>query len=341
MTGLVEILHPHDDADRIRHLRNVDGYALVDGWESALEDLHKLDQYSTTPIDYDPADLDRTTRYIAYPWRRTIVRLPEASVFHRLRTARNRFLITDDEQRSWTSGLIAIAGLSVGGSVLSVCALTGARRLRIADPDTLGPSNLNRLVGSVCDLGVPKTTLAYRRVLEADPYAEVEAFPGGFHPSMAERFIGGGAIPRARVLVEEMDDLAMKVRIRHHARDAQVPVIMVTDNGDDVILDIERFDLEPDRPLFHGRAGDVETLTDDELRDPERRVEIAGTIVGDDVADRLKVALGEVGKTIPSWPQLGTAATLAGVVGALAARKVICGTDLPSGRHHVRVSDLG
>jgi tRNA A37 threonylcarbamoyladenosine dehydratase len=63
--------------------------------------------------------------------------------------------------------------------------LTGARRFRLADPDTLGPTNLNRLAGSVCDFGVPKLTLAMRRTLETDPYSDIEAFEAGYGPEVA------------------------------------------------------------------------------------------------------------------------------------------------------------
>lgn len=333
----ISILDPTTDRTQIDKL--LDENTFVDGWDTALEDLDKLNRFSPEPTEYVPSQLDSHSRYIFYPWRQTVVRLPDEQIFHRLRTARNCYLITDDEQAQWASSMIAIAGLSVGGSVLSVCALTGARNLRIADPDTLGPSNLNRLVGSVCDLGVPKTTLAYRRVVEGDPYTTIEVFDEGFSAATESAFIGSD-VSKAAVMLEEMDDLGRKVHLRKAARAARVPVIMVTDDGDDVILDVERYDLDGDYPLFHGRGGDLSNLTEQELQDPKRRVELAGRIVGHDVDDRLKGALTQVGKTIPTWPQLGTAASLAGVVGAIAARKLVCGHALPSGRCHVRASDL-
>lgn len=339
MNQTITLFDPAVDRKAIDELL-AGGYTYVDGWVSALEDLDKLDALSAEPTVYQRDQLDLHSRYVAYPWRHTLVRVPEDHIFHRLRTARNCYLITDDEQQRWSSATIAIAGLSVGGSVLSVCALSGARDFRLADPDTLGPSNLNRLVGSVCDLGEPKTTLAYRRVLEADPYATVTTFADGFSTANAPDFFGGQNTPKASVVLEEMDDIARKVELRRLARAAGVPVIMVTDNGDNVIIDVERYDLDPDYPLFHGRAGELLDLTEEELQDKDKRVELAGRIVGHDVEDRLTLALSQVGLTIPSWPQLGTAASLAGVVGAIAARKLVCGDDLPSGRCHVRVSDL-
>lgn len=334
---MIAILHPHRDASRIDRLRT-DGFQFIDGWNSALPELRALARFDESAV-IDTDDLDSVSRYIVYPWRRTIVRLPEDKLFHQLRTARNRYLITNDEQRQWSTARIAVAGLSVGASVLHVCALTGARNFRIADPDTLGPTNLNRLAGSVCDLGTPKATLAYRRLVEADPYTDVETFSAGYTPERAHEFLGSGP-RRARVVLEEMDDLAMKVDLRTRARDAGIPVVMVTDDGDDVILDVERYDLDRHYPLFHGRADDIAQLDAESLRNPANRIEIAKAIVGQDVSPRTHGALGEVGHTIGSWPQLGTAASLAGVVGALVAREIVCGADVPSGRCHVEVSRL-
>ena len=43
----------------------------------------------------------------------------------------------------------------------------------------------------------------------------------------------------------------MKVLLRERARELRMPVVMET--SDRGVLDVERFDLEPDRPLLHGR----------------------------------------------------------------------------------------
>ncbi|MGW5520936.1 ThiF family adenylyltransferase [Gordonia sp. NPDC003950] len=333
---MIEILHPTRDRRRIATLLDDEGYRLVDAWVSALPELTALAQFSG---DCVPAgdQLDTYSRYAVYPWRRTVVRVPVDDLFHRLRTARNSVLITEDEQRAWSAARLAIAGLSVGASVVGVASLTGARRFHLADPDTLGPTNLNRLSGSVCDLGMAKAALATRRVLETDPYASVVSWDQGFRPAAAADFLRGRDGRPVDIVIEEMDDLAMKVEMRRHVARARLPLIMVTDDGDNVILDVERHDLDADYPPFHGSAGDITELDPDTLRDPANRVKLAGAIVGRDVSPRVHDALAQVGRTIGSWPQLGTAATLAGVVGAFAARTIVCGGDLPSGRYRFAV----
>lgn len=337
---MIEILHPEHDRDRIvEHRRS--GIAEVDGWTDAAKEYAALASLDPGVEPIEDADIEEYARYVVYPWRAVMVRLPESGVFQRLRTARNRYLISDDEQARWSEALIAVAGLSVGASLLHTCVLTGARRFAIADPDTLGLTNLNRLAGSVCDLGVAKSALAHRRMLETDPYVQVRALGEGFTTASADAFFGATAgDERPHVVLEEVDNLAAKVAIRRRARAKGIPLVMVTDEGDNVLLDIERYDLDPDYPLFHGRAGDVEALSDDELTDPANRVRIASAIVGSGISPRVRMALGEVGQSIPSWPQLGTAATLAGAVGATVARRIVCGDTVPSGRVHVRIDDL-
>ena len=63
------------------------------------------------------------------------------------------------------------------------------------------------------------------------------------------------------VLVEECDDIAMKALVREVARHHGVPVVM--DTSDRGLLDVERFDQEPERPIFHGLLSGV---TADEMK---------------------------------------------------------------------------
>lgn len=319
------VLDPIRDGARIGELLR-GGYRLVDAWGTALREYGELFPGADRP----------EARYAVYEWQRLMVKLPEPEAFWQLRTARNRYLVDDSEQRAWARALIGVAGLSVGYSALTACALTGGHRFRIADHDRLGLTNLNRLPASVCDIGARKTVVAQRRVWDLDPYADVHAFPEDITAATADAFLGcapGGE--RLTVLIEEMDDAAAKVDIRRRARTAGIPVLMATDNGDNAILDVERFDLDPEYPLFHGRAGDVGALTNAAFDDPRARARIAGRIVGTDITPRTRFSLTEVGRSLRSWPQLGTAATVAGAVTAYAARLVACGSALPSGRYRI------
>ncbi|MGN2641193.1 ThiF family adenylyltransferase [Nocardia takedensis] len=323
---MIEIHDPAGDEGALLAALLVSGSGrrVVDAWSVALEELRELDPGADLP----------GVRYAVFESDGAIVKLPDPETFRRLRTARNRHLIDEREQRRWSSALIGVAGLSVGASALTTCALTGATRFRLADRDTLGLTNLNRLVSSVRDIGTPKVELAHRRVLDLDPFSEVETFPLGYTADTAEAFLGVGTEPLT-VVLEEMDDAAAKIDLRRRARAAGIPVLMATDNGDNAILDVERYDLDRGYPLFHGRAGDLTDLDLSVLADPRERVRIAGLIVGTDITPRTRYSLTEVGRSLPSWPQLGTAATVAGAVAAFAARLIVCGHPLESGRYRV------
>ena len=66
-----------------------------------------------------------------------------------------------------------------------------AGRLHLADADTLELSNLNRIPGSLFELGESKLISAARAIAEVDPYLEVEVWPGGFVPEVMSDFLGG------------------------------------------------------------------------------------------------------------------------------------------------------
>ena len=349
---MVEILDPIDDRQRITALRASPSFSFVDGWTYARPELAVLDRLDhvdpeTTPPD--PIDLtdehliERRSRYILFPWRATLVRLPDADIYYRLKTARNRHLLTGREQQLWGSAVIAVAGLSVGSSALTATALTGARRFRIADSDELAPTNLNRIVGSVTDLGVSKVELARRRILEGDPYTQVTTFPDGYHPDVAEAFLGSAAFAGsteelpASVIIEEIDDVAMKIDMRRRARAAGVPVLSATDMGEDVVLDIERYDLDPDYPIFHGRG---EGFSAGDAADPAQRLRMALAIVGDEVTPRMAFSASQLGRSVTSWPQLGSTAAMAGALVATAARNIVCGRPVLSGRYRFGIEEI-
>jgi molybdopterin/thiamine biosynthesis adenylyltransferase len=212
-----------------------------------------------------------------------------------LRTDRNRYKLTRAEQRRLATGTVVVAGLSVGAAVVQVMALEGTGGLlRVADPDTLDGSNCNRLRAAVWDIGQPKAVLAARMVWEIDPFRRVEPIPEPVCTANIARFLEG-----ARVVVEECDSFPMKVLIRREARRRRLPVVMATAEGG--MLDVERFDLEPDRPLFHGLAPALES-TDVSTLSHGDRVHSALQVIGvDQVSDRNSPARSFPAAPTPRW----------------------------------------
>lgn len=325
---------------------------VVDRFDLLLEDLFLIRNPKYKFIkDYRAELAAFTEEYIGgkfpeesgvwfyFPWNSTLAHYLPAAEHLELRTARNKYLITKEEQEKFYNAAIGIGGLSVGShAALTINLMGGARRIRLADPDEISASNLNRIRYSYLSLGQRKVDMVVRHIYEVDPYAEPESFGSGLTPENAEQFFEGP--PKLDLLIEEMDNLEMKIRAREEARRRRIPVIMATDNGDGVIVDVERYDLEPDLPLFAGAAGNL-TLEEFQSFPPPELPRLATKIAGPKfVAPRMLKSLPEVGKTLYSWPQLGDAATLAGVAMSYLAKRIILGEPVASGKYEINLDAI-
>ncbi|MFG2988942.1 ThiF family adenylyltransferase [Streptomyces sp. NPDC048257] len=277
-------------------------------------------------------------RWAWYPWSGRLVHvLPEAG-FRLVRTDRNRDKITREQQQELLGRRVGVIGLSVGSSAALTCAMEGVGgAFRLADFDRLSLSNLNRLRAGVHELGVEKTVLCARRMYEIDPYLDIEIHRTGLTEDSIEEFFStdrGGL----DVLVEECDTPWVKVAAREHARRLGIPVLM--DTNDRGLLDVERFDTEPGRRLFHGRIGDT---TAEELRELDH----AGTVrlllrMVDEqqLSPAMTDALPRIGRTLSSWPQLASGVMLGAALAADTARRILLGDPVPSGRYCVDLDVL-
>jgi hypothetical protein len=281
-------------------------------------------------------ELRQRGSWVFYPWRSTLVHvLPEAD-FLAVRTARNKNLINKDEQEKFYNATVGIGGLSVGSSVALALALGGgAKHLKLADMDRLALSNTNRILTGVDDLGVLKVELAARKVYEINPYAQVEIFPEGLNQDNIDGFVGG-----LDVMIDELDNLAVKYLIREQAKKHRVAVVMAADNGDNAVVDIERYDLDPNTPFFHGRMGD--DVSYDMLANLDKfgiGKMITKHVGPENVTEKMQQSLLEMGKTIVSWPQLGGAALINGAAVAYCVRKIANGQPLEANRSLISLDE--
>jgi molybdopterin/thiamine biosynthesis adenylyltransferase len=272
-----------------------------------------------------------------YPWSRRLVHLLDEPEFVELRTNRTRNKITPAEQELLSGRRVGIVGLSVGQAVALTIALErGAGEIRLADHDVLDLSNLNRIRAGVHEIGLPKTVIAARAIAAIDPFLKVSVFSEGLTEDNVGAFLLGGG--RLDVLIDECDSMAMKFVARYRARAERVPVLMET--SDRGMIDVERFDLEPGRPVLHGRAGEPDP---GELRSlsPARRLELVTSIVGPEtLSSRARASLAEVGRTLATWPQLASAVMQGGGVTAAVARRILLGEEVPSGRYFVDADEI-
>ncbi|AHH95707.1 ThiF family adenylyltransferase [Kutzneria viridogrisea] len=267
-----------------------------------------------------------------YPWSQRLVHVLPREEFRLVRTDRNRGKIERPEQRRLLGNTIGIIGLSVGNSAAVTFALEGiGGAYKLADFDEFSLSNLNRLRAGVHHLGVNKAVISARQMFEIDPYLDIEIYRDGLTEHNIADFFTGGNGP-IDLLVEECDTPWVKIAAREHARELGIPVVM--DCNDRGMLDIERFDHEPDRPLLHGLLGDVKSVDMLELSREDRVNLILAMVDADRISPELAASFGQIGRTLSSWPQLASGVALGGALTGEAARRILLGLPCGSGRFY-------
>lgn len=268
-----------------------------------------------------------------FPWSGRLVHFPPQDDLHTLKTARNKNLITPDEQNALYQGTILIAGMSVGSSVVEALISQGiGGKLVLVDMDQLETTNLNRIKAPYHCIGLHKVDVIAQTISETDPYLEQVHYKDGLHEDNIENVFD----EEPDVLIDEMDNVKMKVLLRHKAKDTGLPVIMAADDGDNILLDIERFDEDPSLDLLHGyipKEVEDRILGDSNMPRSELGMLIGKYFVGlENTPLRMFQSLVEVGKTLPSWPQLGGASFLAGTTLAYCSKKILLNQPMRSGR---------
>lgn len=270
--------------------------------------------------------------YIYYPWSGLLLHICAKEQFIALRTSRNQYKITVEEQQRLAEKTIGVIGLSVGQSVAVTLAMERVfGKLRMADFDHLELTNLNRIRKGLDYIGLPKVIMAAREIAEIDPFLEVELFPEGITDNNLSDFIGQGTA-KLDLLIEECDSLDIKLKARLAARAAGIPVLM--DTSDRGLVDIERFDLEPNRPILHGLVAEQEAKSASRLSSKERMSLVMKIVGVESVSSRLKASLLEVEQSISTWPQLASAVVYGGAISTIIARQILLGQAVQSGRHY-------
>ena len=276
--------------------------------------------------------LSEPTSWAYYPWRRAVVGVLGPRAYRALRLDRNRHLITVAEQDRLNGLRIGVAGLSVGHVIAHTLAAQGlCGTVRLADFDDLELTNLNRVPATALDIGVNKAVVAARRIAELDPYIHLDVMTAGVTPESLSDFLED-----IDIVVEECDSLDMKVMIREAARERRLPVLMAT--SDRGLVDVERYDLEPDRPILHGLLGQVDASLLASLPSRDKLPYMLSHISAAQTSPRLIASLVEVTNTLSTWPQLAAEVTLGAAAVAEAVRRIGLQQPLRSGQTRIDIS---
>lgn len=335
-------------AARLRSLLDHPGVQVHDTIRSQVKELVR----SLNPsIRYQPDELERAADahvgatswstygvWVFYPWSNRLVHLLDEAEFALVRTDRNRNKITREEQAVLASKLVGVIGLSVGQSIALTMALERSfGEIRLADFDTLDLSNLNRIRSGVHNLGLRKVVNVAREIMEIDPFLKVTCYPEGItRDNIGEFCTQGGKLD---VLVDECDSVDVKIYARQTAKSLGIPVVM--DTSDRGMIDVERFDLEPGRPILHGLIDHLDPLDAAKAKTNEEKLPFLAPIAAlDNLSPRMKASMLDLGRDLVTWPQLASSVALGGAVAGELARWICLGQPIVSQRRYVDSEDI-
>ncbi len=133
--------------------------------------------------------------------------------------------------------------------------------------------------------------------------------------------------------------MAIKIVSRQKAKALRIPVVM--DTSDRGLIDVERFDLEPERPIMHGLVEHLDLSKAAEARTNEEKLPFVIPIIGlDTMSKRMKASMLEIESTVTTWPQLASSVALGGALVADVHRRIALGTFTDSGRWFVDPEEL-
>ncbi len=343
-----------ESSEKVEEFLNQHSYiTVVDAFDRQLKELFFIDNHSFIGQDkeevYKTDDFKKYTDdkkddfiHVYFPWNHHLIKTVKADNYYRLKTNRNDGLISPDLQKKLRDYKVAVLGMSVGSNIAFVMTQAGiSNKIVLADFDELDTTNLNRILAGAHQIGINKTIIAARRIYEDNPFAEVTLLKDGVNEDNLEELLKAGKID---CIVEEIDDMPFKIHARLLAIKYKKAVLMVTDNGDGVVLHVERYDLGNTK--IWGK--DVEYFKKKLAAGPFTKEMagkmIIGDIVGgpDKVDPNMMMAVPRViSKELVSWPQLGSAAILGGVVVTAMLKKVVSGesTDLDI-RSYISPTDI-
>jgi len=342
-------LADNDDRNEVEEILLKPGIKVFDELHGQLKELVKSKHPTRKfkPAELDAAAIEYLTGmpseeygvWVFYPWLNYLVHILDKVEFRSVRTNRNQYKITPEERDILATKKIGVLGLSVGQAVaLALSMERSFGELRIADFDMLELSNLNRIRSGVQDLGLLKTVSTARQIAEIDPFLDVKCFHEGLNEQNLESFfLDGGKLD---IIIDECDGLDVKILARHKAKELRVPVVMET--SDRGMLDIERFDLEPNRSIMHGLIDhlDLNPKNLKGLTNEEKIPYILPMLGLDTMSDRLKASMLEVEQSVTTWPQLASDVILGGAISANVCRRIALDQLRVSGRFFVDMNEI-
>ena len=341
-------IYNKEEFENLNQLLSTPGIMVID---FILDQIKELIKCKNPSKKYTPSELETEVAkhigtlsvyeygvWVYYPWTNRVVHVLDEEEFIDVRTSRNQNKITKEERDILSQKKIGVIGLSVGQSVSVTLAMERVcNEIRLADFDLLELTNLNRIRTGVHNLGLPKVYSVAREISEIDPYLKVTCFPEGLtEKNMDHFFLEGGKLD---LLLEESDGFDIKILSRYKARELGIPVVM--EASDRCTVDVERFDLEPNRSILHGLVDYLDINKLKQLKTTEEKIPYMLDLLGIETSSlRLKASMLEIEQTINTWPQLASAVTMGGGIATDVSRRLLLNQFTDSGRYHLDIEEL-
>jgi hypothetical protein len=338
-----------DKDDFTNLLNSTNSIKVIDEIESQLNELIKLKNPQTkfTEIELknqvlthlNGADLIDYGSWVYYPWLNKVVHLLGKEEFIEVRTNRNQYKITPEEEIELSKKTIGVIGLSVGKAIAVTIAMERiCGELIIADFDVIELSNLNRIQTGVQNFNLKKTVIVAREIAEIDPYLKVTCLSDGLtEENMNDFFFPDGK--KMDLCIEVCDGLSTKIYARQKAKEFGIPVVM--NSSDRGTTDIERFDLDKNLPILHGLVDHLDLSLVKQAKTNEEKVPYLLPMLGlETSSERLKASMLEIESTITTWPQLASGVIMGGGICTDVCRRVLLNQFSNSGRYFVDVETM-
>jgi len=275
--------------------------------------------------------------WVYFPWSGNLLHTVSEKDYLRLRTNRNQYLIKKSEQKKLYKAVVGIIGLSIGSNIAINLAKQGiGKYLKLADFDIVETSNLNRINASMADIGVKKIENTAKRIWEINPYNKIFLFPSGINDKNINNFFTS---PKPNIIFEIIDDFKIKIKMRLIARKKRIPVVMFSNVDNNIIIDIERFDLFPSLPLFNGLLGD---LPERILKDKDANANYyAVKMVGEKlISERAMATVKDIGKKLVGRPQINSTVIISSGLSGYITKKIICEKSTINGRFIHKIDSI-
>jgi molybdopterin/thiamine biosynthesis adenylyltransferase len=136
--------------------------------------------------------------------------------------ARSKLVLTDEDRAKLKAATVCVNGLGgVGGIIVEELVRSGIGNIRLVDPDIFESSNMGmELYATTKTVGRNKAEVARERVLEINPYCQVETYIEGVQKENIFQILQG-----VDVVVDALDLMSRRIIQHRAAKKMGIPLV--------------------------------------------------------------------------------------------------------------------